>query len=57
MSWTPAFGIRMGDYFEDYLVEEAKALGMTVAEVMAWQQPQQPGRRSGRRRSAGAAES
>jgi hypothetical protein len=35
----PAFGTRMGDYFEDYLVEEANALGMTASEVMAWQPP------------------
>jgi len=40
----------MGDYFEDYLAEEAKALGMTVAEVMAWKPPEQPRRRGGRRR-------
>jgi hypothetical protein len=32
----PAFGTRMGDYFEGYLAEEAKALGMDVAQVMAW---------------------
>ena len=47
----------MGDYFEDYLAEEAKALGMTVAEVMAWQPPEKPGRRGGRRRRTAAAES
>jgi hypothetical protein len=35
----PAFGTRMGDYFESYLAEEAKALGMSVDEVMAWTPP------------------
>jgi len=30
----------MGDYFEDYLGEEAKALGMSVDQVMAWRQPE-----------------
>lgn len=35
----PVFGARLGDYFEDYLAEEAKALGMTVAEAMAWKPP------------------
>jgi SAM-dependent methyltransferase len=35
----PAFGARMGDYFHDYLTEEAKALGLTVAKVMAWTPP------------------
>jgi hypothetical protein len=53
----PTFGTRMGDYFENYLAEEAKALGMTVAEVMAWQPTEQPRRRSGRRRRIEAAES
>lgn len=53
----PAFGTRMGDYFENYLAEEAKALGLTVAEVMAWTPPERPHRRGGRRRSTGAAES
>ena len=35
----PTYGTRMGDYFDDYLFEEAKALGMTVAEVIAWKPP------------------
>lgn len=35
----PAFGTRMGDYFENYLAEEAKALGMSVDQVMAWTPP------------------
>jgi hypothetical protein len=35
----PAYGTRMGDYFEGYLAEEAKALGMSVEQVMAWQPP------------------
>lgn len=43
MQWhnelDPAFGTRMGDYFEGYLAEEAKALGMTMAEVIAWTPP------------------
>ena len=46
----PVFGTRMGDYFEDYLVEEAKALEMILAEVMAWKPPEQPRRRGRRRR-------
>jgi hypothetical protein len=36
----PVFGTRMGDYFEDYLGEEAKALGMSVDQVMAWRPPE-----------------
>jgi hypothetical protein len=53
----PGFGTRMGDYFEDYLAEEAKALGMTVAEAMAWKPPAQPYRRGGRRRGTQAVKS
>lgn len=36
----PAFGMRMGDYFENYLAEEAKALGTSVEQVMAWTPPE-----------------
>jgi len=35
----PAYGARMGDYFENYLAEESKALGMNVDQVMAWTPP------------------
>ena len=38
----PAFGTRMGDYFENYLAEEAKALEMSVEQVMAWTPPEKP---------------
>lgn len=36
----PVYGARMGDYFEGYLAEEAKALGMSVEKVMAWTPPE-----------------
>jgi hypothetical protein len=45
----PAFGTRMGDYFEGYLAEEAKAVGMTVQQVLAWTPPE---RARGRRKKA-----
>jgi hypothetical protein len=35
----PAYGACMGDYFENYLTEEAKALGMSAEQVMAWTPP------------------
>ena len=35
----PAYGTRMGDYYENYLAEEAKAIGKSVGEVMAWTPP------------------
>lgn len=44
----PTFGTRLGDYFEGYLAEEAKALEITVTDVMAWKPPAQV-RRRGRR--------
>jgi hypothetical protein len=37
--FDPAFGTRMGDYFANYLAEEAKALGMSADQVMAWTPP------------------
>jgi hypothetical protein len=47
----PAFGTRMGDYFEAYLAEEAKALGQSVEQVMAWTPPVKPRGRSKRVRN------
>ncbi len=48
----PAFGTRMGDYFENYLAEEAKAIGKTVAEVMAWTPPAKATKRGRKRANA-----
>ena len=45
----PVFGTRMGDYFEGYLAEEAKALGMSVEQVMAWTPPEKP-KKAGRKK-------
>ena len=33
-------GMRMGDYFEGFVNEEARQLGKTVPEIKAWQPPQ-----------------
>ena len=35
----------MGDYFEDFIQEEARQLGKTVPEIKAWE-PQRTARRS-----------
>ena len=43
----PTAGERMGDYFEDFVQDEARAMGVTGAELHAWR-PQAPAR--GRRR-------
>ena len=34
----------MGDYFEGFLQEEARNLGLTLDEIKAWQPPQRAGR-------------
>ena len=37
----PAFdGMRMGDYFEGFIQDEARQMGKTLAEIRAWQPPQ-----------------
>ena len=41
-------GLRMGDYFEGFVNDEAKQLGKTVPEIKAWEPPQRT-RNRGRR--------
>ena len=48
----PEFGVPMGDYFEGFLQEESRNLGLTLDEIKAWQPPQRAGGR-GRRRTKG----
>jgi len=48
----PAYGTRMGDYFENYLAEEAKALDMSVEQVMDWTPPEKRGSKGQRGRGA-----
>jgi hypothetical protein len=45
----PAYGTRMGDYFEDYLADEAKALGQSVEQVMKWAPPEKA-KKAGRKK-------
>jgi len=47
----PEHGERMGDYLTAFVEEETRALGLTAAEVRAWQPP---ARRRGRRRARAA---
>ncbi|MDE8345043.1 MAG: BREX-2 system adenine-specific DNA-methyltransferase PglX [Acidocella sp.] len=35
----PKYATRMGDYFEGYVAEEARAMGKSVQDVMAWSPP------------------
>ena len=46
----PEFGLPMGDYFEGFLQEESRNLGLTLDEIKAWQ-PAQRARGRGRRRA------
>ena len=35
----PEFDLRMGDYYRDYLRDEAQALGVTLDQVRSWEPP------------------
>jgi hypothetical protein len=48
----PEFNYRMGDYFEGFLQEESRNLGLTLDAIKAWQPPQRAAGR-GRRRAKG----
>lgn len=41
----PEFGVPMGDYFDGFVTEEARNLGMTAAEVRAWEPPKKTTKR------------
>jgi hypothetical protein len=47
----PTHGVRMGDYFADFVAEEARTLGLTQDQVRAWAPPTRA-LRARRRRSA-----
>lgn len=47
----PEHGARMGEYFEGFVQDEARALGTTVEALRGWR-PQAAGPRRGRRRAA-----
>jgi hypothetical protein len=43
-------GLRLGDHFEDFVMEEARQLNKTIPEIKAWQPPQKTASR-GRRKT------
>ncbi len=45
----PVTGLRMGDYFADFIDDQARELGLTMADLRAWTPPT-PMRRTRRRR-------
>jgi hypothetical protein len=40
--YSPEHATRMGDYFESFVVDEARALGFTLAELRSWTPPARP---------------
>jgi hypothetical protein len=48
----PETGIHMGDYFADFVEDEARSLGLTLAELRAWTPPAPVRRPRGRRAAA-----
>ena len=49
----PEYGLHMGDFYEDFVRQEARNLGLTLDALRAWRPPEQP-RRGRRRRRAPA---
>jgi hypothetical protein len=48
----PEYGVGMGDYFEGFLQEESRDVGLTLDQIKAWQPPQRAGSRTRRRSKA-----
>jgi Domain of unknown function (DUF7008) len=44
----PEYGVGMGDYFRDFVREEARTLGVTVEQIRAWQPPTKGSKRKNR---------
>jgi hypothetical protein len=42
----PEYGMPMGDYFEGFLQEESRNLGLSLDQIKAWQPPQRAARRT-----------
>jgi hypothetical protein len=40
--YDPSSGQRMGDYFQDFLAEEARARGLTLDALRGWRPAEQP---------------
>jgi hypothetical protein len=54
--YDPASGVRIGDYYAEFVRDEARSLGMTGTDLAAWAPPAAPRRSRGRRRPAPDAE-
>ena len=45
----PEFNIRMGDYYQGFIADEARRLGKSIEEIKAWQPPKQKPKRRKRK--------
>ena len=45
----PEFNIRMGDYYQGFIADEARRMGKTIEEIQAWQPPKQKPKRRKRK--------
>jgi hypothetical protein len=50
----PQHGVRLGDYFEDFVAAEARDLRLTPDQIRAWSPPLQRRRRKGASRGSAA---
>jgi len=48
----PATGVRMGDYFAEFIDDECRSLGLNLAELREWKPPAPARRPRGRRAAA-----
>ncbi|WP_029008648.1 BREX-2 system adenine-specific DNA-methyltransferase PglX [Azospirillum halopraeferens] len=50
--YNPDFGVGLGDYYRGFVEDEARALGLTPADLRSWTPPAKPGVRRSRRRAS-----
>jgi hypothetical protein len=48
--YSPEHATRMGDYFESFVIDEARALGFTIADLRSWTPPAKPAASRSRRK-------
>jgi hypothetical protein len=47
----PEYDLKMGDYYRDFVADEAQALGFTLEQVRAWTPPAKVKRAGGRKKT------
>ncbi|WP_431858861.1 BREX-2 system adenine-specific DNA-methyltransferase PglX [Azospirillum sp.] len=51
-NYNPDFGVGLGDYYRDFVEDEARSLGLTHEDLRAWTPPARPGTRRSRTRAS-----